>query len=365
VKIPTLLQALDVVKQENPGLLKQLKPGQLLQARVAAATQNGIAKLLIGRNELTARTQIPLQQGEKLQLRVEKGLPQPELRVVRNDIQKPARALMLNAMSRQLTPATVQQSLRQLPAQSLLRNETAQQVLRVLLPSAPTPQQLTPAGVKSAMRNSGIFFEPLLSRGEANPKDQKLQLLQLLRLFSPQSRPAQGAGGTEQAPQQNDPKQAVSEQLMNRLLRLVEGSISRIQSQQASTLMNEEPTRQVWQFDMPVQLAEKLDQLHIRIQSDKDEEAEEDPSARVWKVDIDFDFDNLGSIFSRINLRGEQLSASFWSQRESTATLIERNIPKLESSLIDAGLEKILISSLTGKPPRTELALDNLLDERA
>lgn len=377
LKIPAPLQPLvDSTRLQSLGLLKQMQPGQLLQARVAAATTAGVAKLLVGSTELLAKTRVPLQQGENLALRVEKGLPQPELKILRSIVQQPVRQLLLSALARQLPPQDVQQTLRQLPAAALLRNETVQQaqqvqqlrqVLRVLVPNAPMPQQVNAATVKQAMQYSGIFFEPNLAQGVVLPHDQKFQLLQLLRLFSPQARVAV-AGEKETVKAAGEQKSAGaggSDQLLNRLLRLVEGSLSRIQSHQASSLSAEEPNRQVWQFEMPLQLADRQDQLHIRVQRDEPEAKDEGEAKRIWKVDIDFDFDNLGSIFSRINLSGENVSAAFWSQRDSTAAIIERAIPRLEAALIEAGLEVSAISSLTGDAPRPPTPAENLLDERA
>jgi len=404
MKIPAALQpAVDLSKIDSISLLKLLKPGQLLQARVAAATQNGLAKLLVGRAELMAKTRVQLQEGEKLQLRVEKGLPQPELKIMRNDARQAVRTLLQHAMARQLPPSEVQQSLRQLPPPPKTGGTAAQQVLRVLVPDAPTPRQVSASNVRQALDDSGIFFEPRLSRGQVSHKDQKFQLLQLMRLFTPAARtPSQGAQTTLTAQaqtttstsagerllnqllrhlvpqgseaskpvdaatgQQAESKLGAGDQLLNRLQRLVEGSLGRIQSHQAGTLANEEPGRQVWQFEMPIQLSDKLDHLHIRIQGDQDPEQTEEDASRVWKVDIEFNFDNLGEISSRINLRGEHLTASFWSQRESTAKLIGQTIPRLEEALAKAGLQIGLISSLTGPSPRTRSTPNNLLDEHA
>lgn len=365
MKISVPLQPLiDAARVDTLALLKQIRPGQVLQARVVTPTNAGVAKLLIGTTELLAKTRVSLTQGETLSLKVEKGLPRPELKIQYDTVQQPVRRLLLNAMSRQLAPGDVQQSLRQLPAQLLVRSPIAQQVVRALLPEAPPPQQVTAQTVRHAMQHSGLFFERNLANELVLPQDRKLQLLQLLRLFT--ARPV-GPGGTEAPPPKEGAEQRASpaEQLLNRLIRLVEGSLSRIQSHQATSLGNDEPNRLVWQFEMPVQLPERQEQLQLRVEREDRETAEEGLTGQTWKVDIDFNFDNLGAIFSRISLNDGKVSAAFWSQRETTASVIERAIPRLESALQKAGLEVTAISSLIGPPPRPPSPTENLLDEHA
>ena len=403
MKIPTSLQAsVKTVNLDTMSLLKLMKPGQLLQARVLAATDNGLATLLIGRAELSAKTRIPLLQGEPLRLRVEKGLPQPELKIMRSEARQVIEALQRHALTHQLSPKEVHNSLRQLPP-SPPDIKPLQQALRVFVPDAPTPRQVNALAVREAMQHSGILFEPTLVQGKVSPKDQKLQLLQLLRLFAPASKGAQAtdAKAAQSAPtaspakstgtpfmqrllkqfghkpgamtdiqneasaQKADAKLIAVDQLMSRLQRLVEGSLSRILTHQANTLANEDPGRQVWQFDMPIQLSDKQDHIMLRVQSEEENETSATEPDRNWKVDIDFNFDNLGEISSRINLRGDQVSASFWSQQERTALMLERAIPRLEQALEKIGLEVKVISSLRGDPPKAPAASTGLLDERA
>jgi len=364
VKIPAPLQALvDTGRIDTLGLLKLMKPGQLLQARVAQATTAGIAKLLVGNTTLTAKTRVPLQQGEALSLRVQKGLPEPQLKILRPQTQPAAQLVLRSAMRRQLPPQDVQQAIRQLPSSPAVRTAAPQQILRVLVPPAPPPQQVSAQTVQKAFQQSGLFFEPNLARDKLNTQDQKVQLLQLLRLFTPKARAAQQAQSGEAA--QQDGKPINGDQLMNRLLRLVEASLGRIQSHQASSLPGDEPGRQVWQFEMPIQLVDKQDHLQLRVRREETAGEDGEDPQRVWKVDIEFDFDTLGGIFSRINLSGEQVSAAFWSQQDSTAAIIERAIPKLQQALLDAGLQVAAVSSLTGTPPRPAPPSDSLLDERA
>lgn len=406
MKIPVSLQIPSSAgRVDTQGLLQLMKPGMVFQARVLESPAAGVARLLIGNTTLNATTRVPLQQGEALALRVSKGLPEPELKVL-GQLTQPrnlAHEVLRNAMPRQMPPREVLQLVRLL-AQSLPQAATAaasagggkalpmpgapapgastaqlapqpspagpvapraaeqaapQQVLRVLVPNATPPQALNAATVKTALDQSGLFFEANLLQGKLQPGDRKLELLKLLRLFTLEAR---SAGGSE-APQ--EARAPAADQLMNRLLRLVEGSLARIQTHQAASMPGEDPARQVWQFELPLQLVDRQDHLQLRVQRDGQREDAEGEMRGIWKVDIEFAFDNLGGIFSRINLSGDEISAAFWCDRDDTARQIEAAIPRLEKALQDAGLSVTAISALTGEPPRPTPPSDSLLDERA
>lgn len=535
VQLPAQLQPLlETAKTNNLGLLKYMRPGQVFPAQVTAATTAGLAKLLVSGKELVAKTQVQLQLGEKLTLTVEKGLPNPELRIARptvNAQQDAISQLIRHALPRQIPRQEVQQQLTQLTqqatqqtlqslskpqiqqllqqlvqtlpkaqgqqllqqvvqslpkdqaqqlpqqlAQSLPKGQTQalpqqiqqlltqtgekttsqlqqlvqqitqtlpkantqqvvqqltqalpraetqqaiqqliqnlpkaqvqqvvqqlvqalpkgqnltlpqqlvlttprpdvassniqptdQSLIQALRPPALSPAQVNAQSIQNSLMQSGLFFEPSLIRENLNLGDQKFQLLQLMRLLT------HGSSSKKNSPSEANPQadQARSsnsaDTLMNRLLRLVEGSLARIQGQQATALNNEEPNRTVWQFELPVQLGEKQHQLPITIQQDDSGESDAEGGERIWRVDIDFSFDNLGDIQSRITLNGDSISAGFWSDKDSTAKLIERALPKLEQTLLDAGLSIKAISSLTGEAPSNTPAIrDRLLDERA
>jgi hypothetical protein len=407
VKIAASLQALiNSGKLDAPNLLELMKPGMVLQARVLDTSNANLARLLVGSAILNATTRAPLQSGESLTLRVDKGLPQPELKIMLPlpKPPSPAEALLRSALLRQMTPKEVQQAVRQLglppplakpgaalaqslpqmpnkllstavsvatgqptgastTAQQAAPDVRAQQVLRVLVPPTTTPQQLDAATVKRALQQSGLFFEPTLAAGSVASDDRKLQLLQLLRLLTPQA--GRATDHTAQPKPDQEARPPAADSLMHRLLRLVEGSLARIQSHQVASLPGDDAGRQVWQFELPLQLAERQDHLQLHIERDAEKEGPEGDAPGTWKVDIEFEFDNLGEIFSRINLCGERVSAAFWCQRDSTAKRFEAALPRLEKTLQQAGLEVTAVSSLTGEPPRSVRPSPNLFDDHA
>lgn len=409
MEIPAALQTLLQTSQaDNLGLLKLLKPGMLLHAKVSGGTLAGIARLQIGVNELQARTQLPLKTGDTLALRVEKGLPLPELKILQPSTQSPIDTLLKHALSRQLPANTVQQGLRQLaqllrqppttpsPAGSSniqAHNQTApqtqpaaahlpasptpqpttpthtathpaQQVLKVLLP---TPPDTAPKGahqVKQAFEQSGLFFEhTLFNSGHPTSNDRKFQLLQLLRLFTPQAR-AQQKLDIPQNPDSNNQRLS-GDQLMNRLLRLVEGSLGRIQHHQVASLPDD-GGKQVWHFELPVQLGERKQELKLRIQREATSTDEETAIGAIWKVDIAFEFEALGQINAQVAMRDTQFSVAFWSQNATTAQRIDLMANTLAKQFQHAGLTLDTITSAVGEPPdASPKPQTRLLDERA
>lgn len=375
MKIPSALQPLlDKASSETADLLRLLKPGQMLRASVIANMANGLARLRIGNVQLNARTPVPLEAGQRLLLQVEKGLPEPLLRVAREAAhESPAQRLRQHAMARQIPPREVarqlqeiQQQVKQFPATSMQRMPLVGRTIKALTSPAPELTKLSADVIRRAVRDSGLLLEPLLYRDKSTSiTDQKLQLLQLLRLLKPENRTTPSATG---APENNPDKASQApqtDQLLNRLMRLVEGGIARIQHHQAQSLASQdEPNRLVWQFDLPLRVGDQQDHLELKVQ----QEESNDPSAEAgatWRVEVRFEFEELGQVFSRITLQGKKLHCAFWSDRANTANRFEQSLPRLQKTLQAAGLEVSAVSSLHGSPQVDEGPKNSLLDERA
>ena len=374
---PSALQPLlEDVSTDTAGLLRMLKPGQLLRATVLSSTVNALAQLRIGGATLAAQTATPLRAGQKLLLQVERGLPEPLLRIAASPLRLPlAHQLQQHAMARLLPPQeisrqlqAIQQQLKQLPAAELQRLPAVRHALRVLEPPAPDIAKLTPGVLHRAVQRSGLLLEPLLySQNEVPRSDHKLQLLQVLRQLQPELRAA---------PQQTDkPAEnaadrtaltSQTEQMLSRLMRLIEGSVARIQSHQAHALAGgDEPNRILWQVDLPLQVDGRREHLELKIRQERDKE-DAQTAEHTWKIDVRFDFQELGQVLSRITLQGKRLHCAFWSDRAPTASRFAQALPRLERTLHEAGLEVSAVSSLHGMPQADERpASVGLLDEHA
>jgi hypothetical protein len=193
----------------NPGtrdaaeLLRQLRPGQVLEARVIDVPRVGVARLQIGLAELLARTRAPLTPGTELRLAVTGLTPQPELKVLQPARETAPRDLLLRtALPRQLPLREVLDALTALtrPAEARLPSNVRQAVEQVLARAVPA-QELDAASVRRAFLGSGLFLEPRLARGGPPPaSDLKFDLLALLRLLQGAKMPVRQPPSATAAP---------------------------------------------------------------------------------------------------------------------------------------------------------------------
>ena len=374
---PSALQPLlEDISTDTAGLLRMLKPGQLVRATVLSSTVNALAQLRIGTATLAAQTSTPLQAGQKLLLQVERGLPEPLLRTAVEPLRlPPEQQLQQHAMARLIPPQEVsrqlqaiQQQLKQLPAAELQRLPAIRHALQVLEPQAPDSAKLTSGVLRRAVQDSGLLLEPTLySQNQVPSSDRKLQLLQLLRQLQPELRVApQHTDNPADNAADRTALTSHTEQMLSRLMRLIEGSVARIQSHQAHALAGgDEPNRILWQVDLPLQVDGRREHLELRIRQERDKE-DAQTTDHTWKIDVRFDFQELGQVLSRITLQGKRLHCAFWSDRAPTASRFAQALPRLERTLHEAGLEVSAVSSLHGMPQADERpGSAALLDEHA
>ena len=371
MKISTTLQPLiDATRREVPALLKQLQVGQVLQAKVLSEPQTGLLRLQIATTELLARSAVRIAPGALLKLEVIKGQPLPELRILRAPTRREQQQhAVRSAMARQLPAAEVRQGLGELRTQAKGAQQTAavRQISEVLQQVGVRADRLTPGQLRRAIAHSGIFHEARLAAG-APPDDAKTRLLRLLTLFGEHSgaRIKSAPPPPAATPQQVGARDPGGDALLHRLIRLIEGSISRIQLQQAAALPAEDGQRQAWQLELPIQLPGETHELMLRIER----EATRDHAAGApsWAVNLAFEFDTIGSLQCRVALSGERVSATFWSDQATTHARLERRLPVLREALEAQGLEVVHIAGVLGEPPEPLLRIpmpDVLLDERA
>jgi hypothetical protein len=101
-------------------------------------------------------------------------------------------------------------------------------------------------------------------------------------LLSDASQPRQAPERTPDSNATNPRTPGGGDSLILRLLRLVEGSLSRIQLQQAASLPQDDPQRQAWQLDLPIHLNDEVQDAMLRIEREGSSEA--DPDQATWAV---------------------------------------------------------------------------------
>ena len=380
MKIPATLQPLlDVVGRDLPKLLKQLQIGQVLQARVTEQPRPGVLRLQIASTEFLARTQVMLKPGTEVKLEVVKGPPVPELRILTSPAPRgPREQVARSAMARQMPPQETRESISQLSAQPITAKhaERVQQFMALLHDTGVRIDQLQPATLRQAVLHSGLFHEARLLAGPpTETPDIKMRLLQFaarLRaeirpetgLKQPEVRPAPTAG--ERPTQAAAGREAAGESLLNRLVRLAEGSVSRIQLQQSAALPVDDSPRQVWQLDLPIHLPDGSDDLMLRIE--RDASSESNDGTPGWSVNLSFEFDTIGSVQCRVALAGDRVATTFWVDRAPTLQRLEARLPTLEDALTAQGLDVVHLEGVLGAPAEPPMKIplpDRLLDERA
>lgn len=373
MKIPVTLQPLlTPLQREIPSLLKQLQVGQVLPARVLAQLQPDLAKLQLASTELLARTPMPLRAGTQLRLEVIKGQPLPELRILREPTPGELRhQLVRSALARQLPPGEVREARNTLRDQATTPRlaDALQRFDGINRSAGVSAERLTPVQLQRALSNSGMFHEARLGAGNTPLQgDMKAQLIKLLTLLGSD---AANAGKRPAAPppdgqQPAGARDAGADSLLNRLIRLVEGSLARIQLQQSAALPLDDTSRQAWQFDLPVHLPDGTDDVKLRIE--RDAAGDDGDGAPAWAVNLVFEFESIGTLQCRIGLSGERVATTFWCAAEQTQARVEQRLPVLRDALEAQGLEVVHLAGVLGEPAEPLIRVpvpESLLDERA
>lgn len=355
-------------------LLQQLRVGQTLPARVLEQVQPGLLRLQLASSILLARSQVALEAGTQLKLEVVKPYPLPELKILRELTRQQVRQQVVRgALPRQLPPAEARQSAALLMDRpgTASASEPLRQLGAIQRDTGVAVSRLSAAEVKRAVTSSGILHEARLSASPSpDTADGKLRLLQLLgqlqTSFGVTKGPGPRANAKTDALQPPAQRPETGDSLVLRLLRLVEGSVSRIQLQQAAALPQDDGQRQAWQLDLPLHLGDETQDAMLRIE--REPARTSDDAESTWAVNLAFRFDTIGTLQCRIALNGERLSATFWCEQAATQARMERRLPALQRAFEAQGFEVVHLAGILGDPPEPLIAVpmpDALLDERA
>ena len=262
------------------------------------------------------------------------------------------------------TPATPETPSPRLPGNLV-------QPLADVLSRLPDKQQLGSAdGLRRALFDSGLFLEARLAAGEAEILRQSDLKAGLLRLLAPlrdvtTTRTADPTPAPAAAPTGATALSPGVLQWARTMLREVEGAISRIQLNQVQSRAQDSTQSQVWVFELPVKLDRTVDSLKIRFEQEP--RSSQAPTEAPWHVEVDFDFENLGRIQARINIRGDTVSTQFRSDNPEAVHAFRSHLDILRSRLSLMGLNVDRLSVRQGEAPSgvERFGLDGLLSEKA
>lgn len=341
-------------------LLQNLKPGQILQGTALSGNVDGKLSLQIGVARLIAQTELSVRPGQALTLQVVRADKLPELRVLTlpSMLELKAAALKMLLPRQQPLPQAfaaltrivqAQQPQTQIP--TVVREQAA--ALLKQTPSADDP------GLGGKLRNllasSGLLTEAkLLRQATTEPADIKLNLMRLhetLRQLLPErlTQPLDPAA-KHLLPTMDRPAAAEMTdngiKLLIGLLKSLDGAVARIHTHQLSSLPQEDPGRQVWQFELPIRNGQDFDLFHFRI--GREGAHQQEAEAQRWNLTLHMNLSTLGPMRVQIRLQGETISTIIWSAQNRTDNLVRQHLDRLRKGYEQAGLEVKRLESFVG-----------------
>ena len=413
--------------------LSRLFVGQILNASVVSKKNPDTFFLQIGNQQIEAKTtqSRTLNIGEQLKLIVEKQNNPTTLRVMQHDpkvvitqeskqqllrenIPKQAGLEKLTSVLAQVSknikasvknlPAPIEQQFKklieQLPAKSSLKNES---------------------GLKTAIKNSGIFLEAKLLTEAFNKNDSKLNSLLKTanqasqktssQLLSPTSNSSlsqtqhldiakdlkanllQLSDVINKVKQSTQPEkitnnnvlikqsQAASIEVANKniahskeaavktaelalkaeteaLSKQIESSIARIEVNQSKAVVTHDNQAPLWSIEMPVKDEKDIDLLKLNIQADKDSK-DSNENEQLWTTDIKITFENIGTLSAKLSILDKEVNATLWSDNETLNDLANNNLALLSKKMESHGLAIGKITCLKEAPLEKELSFNN------
>jgi hypothetical protein len=388
--IPELYSSNLALQPQTAGsALRAWTTGQILEATVVRQALDGAVTLRVGNQEVQARTGLNLAADQALTLQVAQSGTQTVLRILHVSDTAPAPHPTTLTQAAAPTPeATLTQAWRQvLPREGDLRPLLAQlasmaagtqpealpgsvvAALKQFASRLPLLEALTtPAGLKRAVNDSGLFLEARLAHALTDntpptlQNDLKANLLQLvvqLRALATPPPSTSGATVTTAADLPSDPA-------LPALLQQTDAALARIEQNQLATLSGSPHATTLLAVDLPMRDNQHVGVLELSIEEQAAGAAGRE-TVIPWSVWLHFDFEQLGKVHARITLRGEEVSAALWAEHETTTALFQQHLATLEGALRHAGLVPTALHCQTGTPPRAEEAAppSSLLDERA
>ncbi|MBT3347860.1 MAG: flagellar hook-length control protein FliK [Thiotrichales bacterium] len=309
--------------------LPKLQVGQTISATVISV-QSGLVKLQTSNILLTAKTTIPLQKGEQLQLTVTQLQPKVTLSLSNpNSLTTKPATISIEQIAQKIYPKQqpLQQILQSLGQISQLNSSNRSTILAIqqLFQNIPTLMQLfNPSTLKQRTIKSGSFMENNLlnSRTDKLSGDLKGQLLQLrAKLFS-------------QQPQTNrQPSQIV---------RQIDAMLSRIDLAQLKTLQSSESesatksAQREWVIEIPFMVDDKPHNIELYLQR---QSIQDDAQEDSWHIKLTLSPPNMGEIHISAKMGSKELDINFLTEDRQSSATISNNLDKLEATLSSSGIE--------------------------
>ncbi|MCU7808713.1 MAG: flagellar hook-length control protein FliK [Candidatus Thiodiazotropha sp. (ex Semelilucina semeliformis)] len=339
-------------------LLQNLKPGQILQGTALSDNVNGKLSLQIGVTRLIAQTQVSVRPGQALTLQVVKTDNLPELRVLTLPSLSELKAAALKTLlPRQQPLPEVFKALNQIiqaPAKSNIPPAIKAQATSLLSQTPVTSDPVFRDSLKSAITSSGLLTESKLLRQVTTESiDMKLNLVRLyqaVRQLVPEHQFLAMIRGSKPLPQaERSTTGGIADngiKLLIGLLKNLDGGIARIQTHQLNSLPQEDPIRQVWQFELPIRNEQDVDLFHFRIS--RENAPHEEADEQLWNLTLHMNLSTLGPMRVQLKLQGDIISTIIWSENNQTDKLVRNHLDRLRQGYENSGLEVKRLEAFVG-----------------
>ncbi len=397
---PTLLSTSFPNKVVSPNL-PQWMPGQVLSATVTGRISADTLILQINNQAIEAKTNSnkPIPIDAQLKLLVEQQGTPTILRVVQQDspklIQETKQQLLRENIPKQASMEKLTNILNQLKNNTRntikgLPAPVAQQIKK-LIAELPTQIDLeNEPGLKTAVKNSGIFLESkLLSEvmnkqkstnlkqattqsGSLNiTKDLKTNLLQLSELVTKNKLVTQkpvpqfiksaeiiSLFNTAKSPNTNIKPEARNTVIsfdidakvdIETISKQLEASIARVEVNQSKAVVTHDNQLPAWSIELPIKDKQNIDLLKLDIQHDRNSKSENDKE-QIWTVNLKINFKDKGAVSARLSIFGNEVSATLWSEDQRLNDLVDNNLSLLRTRIEKCGLSMGRIVCLAGTP---------------
>lgn len=167
-------------------------------------------------------------------------------------------------------------------------------------------------------------------------------------------------------------RQGSVEDFIDSLLKQVNASLARIQFNQLHTLLNlvqanpgDPATPQSsLQTEIPIHLSDgSIDVVQLTIEEEAHADEQDPNKQKQWKINLRFDFEELGLVHIQLILFNDEASATIWAEQKQSVTAFSKHIEKLNDGLQKIGLTVNETQCLLGMPLISKTRIDqNLVD---
>lgn len=327
--------------QRNFGVwLRSWQVGHILQALVVDKGPSGDLILRVAGQQITATADFPVQKGAQLLLQIASLSPTPVLKLLKMD--NAPRSVANDTYNEQvqaLLPrqASVDTPLAQLAKilasdKNLTFSASQRQTLLPLLEAIVTPlsQLGNPQSLREAFRRSGLW-------PQEDPLTQTVDLKTLLSRLLAQlttyatSRPDGKSAEQDRGAEETD---------ISQLRQSVEGALARITLHQLGAVKAAEQGLRQWLIEIPLLADGQYSLLQVSVSREKQQRKGSgvEPATPGWQVELRLESSPWGSLQVDVFVRGETVSATFYTATRQTVERLNESLPVLQSRLQALGL---------------------------